>query len=69
MWLCLVEDQHGYLGTGGQVHRRCDIALSGAPSGYAIRNYRLVCCDVVRGHVLDRDLLLASASVVVEPLG
>ena len=40
--------------------------MAGA-GGNAIGNNRLICCDVVRGHVLDRDLLLASASVVVEP--
>jgi hypothetical protein len=42
--------------------------MAGA-GGNAIGNNRLICCDVVRGHVLDRDLLLASASVVVEPFG
>ena len=40
-----------------------------APSCYTIGNYRLISCDVVRGHMLDGDLLLASAPVVVEPFG
>jgi hypothetical protein len=46
------------VGTGGQECRRRDIAQSGAPSCYALRDYSLICGDVVRGHVLDGDLLL-----------
>ena len=38
-----------------------------AAGGDAIGNDRLICRDVVRGHMLDGDLLLAAASVVVEP--
>ena len=49
-----------------QQSRRCDIAGAAACSD-AIGNERLIRRDVVRGHVLDGDLLLPSASVVIEP--
>ena len=45
------------------------IAPSGVSCCYAICDYRLICRDVVRGHVLNGDLLLSPASVVVEPFG
>ena len=38
--------------------------MAGA-GGNAIGNNRLICRDVVRSHVLDGDLLLPSASMVV----
>ena len=38
------------LGTSGQERRRRGIAPSGAPRCYAIGNYRLISCDVVRGN-------------------
>ena len=66
---CLAEKRHRHLGTSGQERRGRDIAPRGAPSCDAIGDYRLICRDVVRGHVLYRDLLLTSASVVVEPFG
>ena len=62
---CLAEKRHRHLGTSGQERRRRD--RGSAACSDAIGDYRLICGDVVRGHVLDGDLLLASASVVVEP--
>ena len=59
-----VEDGHRRHGTDSQELRR-NIPPSRAPSCDAIGNYRLICCDVVRGHVLDGDLLLSSPPVVV----
>jgi hypothetical protein len=64
----LVEDGHRRHGTDSQELRR-NIPPSRAPSCDAIGDYRLICRDVVRRYVLDGDLLLASASVVVEPFG
>ena len=55
------------LSIGSQESRRRGIA-AGAGSD-TLGDDRLICRDVVRGHVLDGDLLLASASVVVEPFG
>ena len=41
--------------------------MSAGAGGDAIGDDRLVCCDVVRGHMLDGDLLLAATAVMVEP--
>jgi hypothetical protein len=63
----LVHDWHKWLGTGSKERGRRGVA-TGAGSD-TLGNDRLICCDVVRGDVLDGNLLLASATVVVKPFG
>ena len=63
---CLAGDRHGCLGTE---RRRRETAPSRTPCCYAVGNYRLVSCDVVRSHMFDSDLLLPSAPVMIEPFG
>jgi hypothetical protein len=65
----LVKDGHRRHGTDNQELRRNIPPPSRASSCDLIGDYRLICRDVVRGHVLNGDLLLASASVVVKPFG
>jgi len=56
-----------HFGIGSQERRRYGIPPG--TSSDTLGNDRLICRDVVRGHMLDGDLLLAATAMMVEPFG